>query len=680
MAAHRFYYTLKPYLPRRVRMAFRQLSARRTRVKFQATWPIDPEAAKPPANWTGWPEGKKFAFLLTHDVEGPDGLEKCRKLAELDMANGFRAAFNFIPEGPYTVPPSLRSWLKDHRFEVGVHDLHHDGKLYNSREGFRRKAERINRYLRDWGATGFRSGFMLRNLEWLHDLDISYDSSTFDTDPFEPQSEGARTIFPFWIPMPPGTKSGKPGYVELPYTLPQDSTLFLVLGETTPEVWMRKLDWIARHGGMVLLNTHPDYMRFPGERSTAGTYDVRLYEQFLQYVRSRYDGTFWQPVAGEVARLTKPAFAGASSPNTTNGTSMTLPKRAKIWIDLENTPHIPFFRPIIRELEQRGYSIVLTARDAYQTCEMADKFGLTYARIGKHYGKNFFRKRLGLFARAAQLLPFLRAERPSLALNHGSRTQSLICNAFGIPTVTVMDYEYTAEAFFLRPRWEIIPKAVNADDMPHQKKGGVLQYSGIKEDVYVPDFVPDPGIISVLGLRPEDLVITVRPPASEAHYHNPESDVLFHRSMERFCRTDGARIVLLPRNKRQEAEIRTSHPSWFAGGKVIIPQQVVDGLNLLWHSDLVVSGGGTMNREAAALGLPVYSIFRGRIGAVDLQLQKEGRLVLIESEADVETKIAVVRRSRSSQANLAPRRALSEIVGHVEAILANHYPGSNSKA
>jgi uncharacterized protein len=665
MLKRRFYYTLKPYLPWRLRFAIRKISARRIRARANGSWPICESAAQTPTNWPGWPGGKQFAFVLTHDVEHGAGVAKSRRLAELEQQLGFRSSFNFVPEGKYTTPPELRHWLTENGFEVGVHDLHHDGRLYDSSAAFAKKAKKINGYLKEWNAVGFRSGFMLNRLDWLHELEVQYDASTFDTDPFEPQPEGRNTIFPF---VANGT-NGQPRFVELPYTLVQDSTLFLLLGETTPDIWLKKADWIAHHGGMALVIIHPDYVRFPGEPASAGTYDVQLYIDFLQTMKVRYADKYWHALPREVASFTRHhSIPNTTVPPTLSATS-SKPK-PKIWIDLENTPHIPFFKPIIRELNARGYSVVLTARDAYQTCEMADKFGLKYTKIGRHYGKNRFLKGWGLFARGAQLFPFARREKPVLALNHGSRTQSLVCNALGIPTVTIMDYEYTAELFFLRPRWEIVPSVVNSADMPHQKNGGVRTYSGIKEDVYVPDFTPDPSIFNVLGLNPNDIVITVRPPASEAHYHVSESDQLFRAAMDRFCRTAGVRIVLLPRNKRQEAEIRANHPQWFQNDITIVPKQVVDGLNLLWHSDLVVSGGGTMNREAAALGLPVYSIFRGRIGAVDQHLAADGRLVLIESVEDVDRKITISRRAKAAQANLGPRKALSDIVGHIEQILA----------
>jgi Glycosyl transferase 4-like domain len=168
--------------------------------------------------------------------------------------------------------------------------------LYLGRKEFAANAVRINRYLKAWQASGFRAGFMLHNLEWLHDLDIAYDSSTFDTDPFEPQPEGVGTIFPFWKEGPHGR-----GYVELPYTLPQDSTLFLLFGESNPDIWLRKLDWVASHGGMALVNVHPDYMRFDGDPTSSRTFPAGFYARLLQYVREKYGDSVWYARPKEVA-------------------------------------------------------------------------------------------------------------------------------------------------------------------------------------------------------------------------------------------------------------------------------------------------------------------------------------------------------------------------------------------
>jgi len=303
---NRIYYGLKPFVPQSLRTAIRRKLAMRLRRHVEDVWPIMPGSECPPENWTGWPEDKKFALVLTHDVESKEGLSRCRVLMKLEQNIGFRSSFNFIPEGSYRVPSELMEDLRDSGFEVGIHDLKHDGRLFASYRGFKRRAAKINRYAREWGASGFRSGFMLRNLDWLHHLDVQYDASTFDTDPFEPQPDGRHTIFPFWVPCPNGNGSGLPasseGYVELPYTLCQDSTLFVILRETTPEIWMRKLDWIAEHGGMVLLDTHPDYMSFAGSPQTAKEYPVSLYREFLAYVKTKYAGKYWHALPREVAR------------------------------------------------------------------------------------------------------------------------------------------------------------------------------------------------------------------------------------------------------------------------------------------------------------------------------------------------------------------------------------------
>jgi len=301
------YYDLKPYLPWRLRMALRRILARRELQAGKDVWPINEAAGQPPDGWSGWPDGKQFAFVLTHDIEGSDGLAKCRQLMQLEMDLGFRSSFNFIPEGGYMVPRELRDELTRNGFEVGVHDLHHDGKLYRSHQDFSKSAVRINQYLKEWGASGFRGGFMFHNLDWAHELNIDYDTSTFDTDPFEPQPDSVNTIFPFWVTRPnPKPRTSEPessqGYVELPYTLPQDSTLFLLLQESSQTIWERKVDWIAQHGGMALVGVHPDYIDFRGSTGDGGQYSYVFYEEFLNYVSQKFQGQYWHATPREVAR------------------------------------------------------------------------------------------------------------------------------------------------------------------------------------------------------------------------------------------------------------------------------------------------------------------------------------------------------------------------------------------
>ena len=295
----RAYYHIKPFIPQGFRWTMRRMRTPSILRRSVGSWPINETAARPPDGWQGWPENKQFALVLTHDVESNAGLQQVRDLAELEMRHGFRSSFNFIPEGPYEDPSELREWLQQHGFEIGVHDLYHDGHLYESRKGFTRKARHINRYLGKWNAVGFRSGFMLRQLDWLHELDVLYDTSTFDTDPFEPQPEGSHTIFPFLI-MPPSGVDGN-GYVELSYTLPQDSTLFLLLREKTPAIWKQKLDWIAQNGGLALVNIHPDYINFSDKPGPRESYPVSILTEFMQYIRINYEGCYWNPLARELA-------------------------------------------------------------------------------------------------------------------------------------------------------------------------------------------------------------------------------------------------------------------------------------------------------------------------------------------------------------------------------------------
>ena len=291
------YYLCKPFLPWSVRMALRRTRAKALRSSQAAVWPIDESAGSPPPNWSGWPGGIRFAVTLTHDVERRLGLARVEELMNLEAKHGFRSSFNFVPEGDYRVPDSLRASMERAGFEVGVHGLKHDGKLYSSKAEFTRRAAKIRSYMEKWKAVGFRSPFMHHNLEWLQMLGGEYDCSTFDSDPFEPQNDGMRTIFPFWVPGPGGS-----GYVELPYTLVQDFNLFVILRERNIDIWKRKLDWVVEQGGMVLLNTHPDYMCFEGA-AARDEFPVSHYEDLLRYIREKYEGDYWAALPRDLARF-----------------------------------------------------------------------------------------------------------------------------------------------------------------------------------------------------------------------------------------------------------------------------------------------------------------------------------------------------------------------------------------
>ena len=338
-------------------------------------------------------------------------------------------------------------------------------------------------------------------------------------------------------------------------------------------------------------------------------------------------------------------------------------REKKIWIDIDNSPHVPFFIPIIEELEQEGFTLLLTARDMYQVCDLLDFFQLRsrVKVIGGHGGKNKILKVLVNCVRAGQLFPLIARQRPDLAVSHGSRAQVLVCKTLGIPSVMMHDYEHSTKTGFLEAEWTLTPDIIPSAAMSHHGSR-TLKYPGLKEDVYVPRFKADPSLLRDLKIAEDDLLITLRPPATEAHYHNPESEMLFAATLKRIAGQSKIRAVTLPRNGRQAAQLRRDWPELIASGHMIIPERPVDGLNLIWFSDLVISGGGTMNREAAALNVPVYSIFRGKIGAVDRYLADSGRLILVESVHDVESKIDLKRREKSLQVALTRPETLKSIV------------------
>jgi predicted glycosyltransferase len=348
----------------------------------------------------------------------------------------------------------------------------------------------------------------------------------------------------------------------------------------------------------------------------------------------------------------------------------------KVWIDLENSPHVPFFGPIIKELEERGCQVVLTARDCFQVCELADMAGLKYRKIGRHYGKNSIAKLVGLGFRVVQMTPFALREKPTITVCHGSRSLLVLSALLGIPSINIADYEHadhrlTTWLGSVQNKWVMTPDVIPPDIFVKHGmlKDHVLHYPGIKEDVYTPFFKPDPSLKDTLGLQSTDVVVTIRPPATEAHYHNPESEKLLMAVFELLGAHPEIKTILLPRTHKQEAELRQARPEMFAAGAILVPKHAVDGLDLIWYSDVVISGGGTMNREAAALGIPVYSLFRGTMGAVDKHLAETGKLVLLESEQDVHEKLKLVPRNRISDSQPTCHATLEAVVNHISAVM-----------
>jgi len=298
----KIFYLIKPVIPRRAQLFLRRILVEKQLKLYNDVWPIFPGSHTKPENWNGWPDGKDFAIVLTHDVELKEGHDKCLQLLELEKNLGFKSSFNFVPER-YIVDKELRGSIVSEGFEVGVHGLNHDGKLFQDNKTFSERAKRINQYLNEWNSVGFRAPAMHHNLEWIGELDIEYDLSTFDTDPFEPQPDGVCTIFPFWV----NDDNSDSGYLELPYTLVQDFTLFILMKEDTPDIWCKKLNWIAENGGMALVNVHPDYLNFDNKRGLE-QFPVNYYSNFLKFIKENYEGKYWNALPKDVTAYYKKMF------------------------------------------------------------------------------------------------------------------------------------------------------------------------------------------------------------------------------------------------------------------------------------------------------------------------------------------------------------------------------------
>lgn len=305
----------------------------------------------------------------------------------------------------------------------------------------------------------------------------------------------------------------------------------------------------------------------------------------------------------------------------------------RIWIDLANSPHVPFFRSLTIEFSHRGHEVVITARDFAETVPLAEAAGLAPEVIGGHGGGALSGKAGKLVQRAMALARWARGRNLDLAVSHNSYSQILAARVLSLRTVTLMDYEHQPAnhlAFRFASRI-IVPRAFPEEGLKRfgAPSAKVRRYEGLKEDVYLADFESDPLFakqLGQMGISSTDVLVTVRPPASEALYHRFENE-LFEQLLNHLAAAPNTKVVLLPRNNAQR--------KLYSGGKLIVPREPLDGANLIVHSDLVVSGGGTMNREAAALGVPAASIYVGAWAAIDEQLVKEGLLQKISTPEDI---------------------------------------------
>ena len=311
----------------------------------------------------------------------------------------------------------------------------------------------------------------------------------------------------------------------------------------------------------------------------------------------------------------------------------------RIWVDLTNSPHVLVMRPLVRALEAEGHEVEVTARDFAQTLELCERYGLRHTAVGRHRGGRAGSKALGLASRSAALVRWARGRRFDVALGHGSNDVTVAAKLLRIPSTTAFDYEWATVQHNVNCRLArrvVVPDAIPAERLDrYGARGKLRQYEGLKEEYYLADFEPDRGVLDELGLDETRPVAVVRTPPDVSLYHRFENPV-FQTVLDRL--REQAQTVVLPRTPAQREELGR------AGG-FIVPERAIDGPSLVWFADVVVSAGGTMNREAVALGTPVFTTFEGRLGAVDERLLAEGRLRRLDDPEQV----SVVKRERAVQ-------------------------------
>ncbi len=317
----------------------------------------------------------------------------------------------------------------------------------------------------------------------------------------------------------------------------------------------------------------------------------------------------------------------------------------RVWVDLTNSPHVLVMRPVIAALRAAGHEVEVTARDFAQTLALCDRLGVAHTAVGRHRGGRLTDKAVGLFARSGALVRWARPRRFDLALGHGSNDVTVAAALLRIPCSTTFDYEWATVQHTVNCRLAqgvVVPEVIPPERLERYGARGKLHpYPGLKEEYYLADFEPDEEVLRELALDPAEPIAVVRTPPAVSLYHRFENP-LFTRVLDRL--RERAQTVVLPRTSEQRAELS-------AGGGFIVPERAIDAQSLIAHADLVVSAGGTMNREAVALGTPVWTVFEGRLGAVDERLIAEGRLSKLARAEEIE----VAKRAAGASAERVRR-------------------------
>lgn len=342
----------------------------------------------------------------------------------------------------------------------------------------------------------------------------------------------------------------------------------------------------------------------------------------------------------------------------------------RVWVDCTAAAHPLVLRPIVERLRDRGHDVEITTREYGQTVGILERLGLDHTVVGRHGGGSTLSKGVALSTRSAQLARWARPRRFGLSVAHGSVDLAVVSMILGIPSAQMQDYEHAGlqrQLAWRAARRVLVPDAIPVEAMVRagaaEKK--LVRYPGLKEDYYLADFVPDPSVISDVGLtelgissnRSTDdrVLIVVRPPPETSAYH--AANPLYEAVLNRLAEADSAVAVLIPRTDTQRVEAeRRADPG------LVVPARAIDAQSLIAYADLVVSAGGTMNREAVALGTPVRTIFTGELGAVDAKLEAEGLLLPLDDPASLELK------KRSTLAGVQnPRDADFLVDGVIEA-------------
>jgi predicted glycosyltransferase len=309
----------------------------------------------------------------------------------------------------------------------------------------------------------------------------------------------------------------------------------------------------------------------------------------------------------------------------------------RVWIDLTNSPHVLVMRPVIAALERDGHAVRVTARDFAQTLGLLRRFEIPHTAIGRHRGERLAAKASGLASRSGALVRWAHTEgRFDVALGHGSNDVSVAAAILRIPSSTMFDYEWATVQHQINCRLAravVVPAMIPPERLDrYGARGKVRAYEGLKEEYYLADFEPNRAILTELGLDPGRSIVVVRTPPEVSLYHRFENDLftaVLVRLREAAAGGQGVQSVVLPRTAAQRAELRKIDG-------FIVPEQAIDAQSLIAHADLVISAGGTMNREAVALGVPVYTTFEGRLGAVDERLIAEGRLRKLRDPSQID--------------------------------------------